>query len=121
MVWIEICVSRKAIPSLKQSNKLLIMTKRVWLRELTAEEVDEVHRLAASRTEPVRIVRRVRVIAQMVDDADLVASAAGLRAGYKSDASGPAWVRRFNEKGLSGLRDRPRSGRRPAIGKGKTH
>lgn len=97
------------------------MTKRVRLRELTAKEVDEVRRLAASRTEPGHIVRRARVIDQMVDNADLAASAAGLRAGFKSDASGPAWVKRFNEKGVSGLRDRPRSGRRPAIGKGKTH
>lgn len=86
------------------------MRKRIELRELTAEETAEVRRLAASRTESVRLVQRARIIVSMLDDPDLSASRAGLRAGYKTDGSGVAWVRRFNAEGLAGLDDRPRPG-----------
>lgn len=87
------------------------MPKRVELRSLTDEERAEVQRLATSRTAPVRSVQRARIIAAMVTDPTLTASEAGLRAGYKSRQVGPQWVRRFNEEGLAGLEDRPRSGR----------
>ncbi|RME57967.1 helix-turn-helix domain-containing protein, partial [Candidatus Parcubacteria bacterium] len=42
----------------------------------------------------------------------LSSTEAGLRAGV-SQATGPKWVKRFNEEGLTGLDDRPRSGRPP--------
>ena len=89
------------------------MPKRIRLRELTTEEAVEIQRLAASRTEAYRLVQRARIIAAMVNDADLAASQAGLQMGYKSDVVGPMWVRRFNEEGLAGLEDRPRPGRKP--------
>ena len=89
------------------------MPKRTRLRELTTEETAEIQRLAASRTEPYRLVQRARIIAAMADDPDLAASKAGLQMGYKSDVAGPMWVRRFNEEGLTGLEDRPRPGRKP--------
>ena len=49
----------------------------------------------------------------MADNPDLTASDAGQLAGFKSNAMGPMWVKRFNEEGLSGLEDRPRPGRKP--------
>jgi len=41
------------------------------------------------------------------------ATDAGLKADFHSSAMGSAWVRRFNEKRLSGLEDRQRPGRKP--------
>ncbi|MCI0729723.1 MAG: helix-turn-helix domain-containing protein [Chloroflexi bacterium] len=87
------------------------MAKRVKLRSLTAEEAKEVRRLARSRTETAQVVQRARVIAAMIDDPPLTAAEAGRRAGFQGDGSGIQWVRRFNEAGLAGLHDRPRSGR----------
>lgn len=89
------------------------MPKRVELRSLTDEEAAEVQRLAKSRTAPVRSVQRARIIEAMAADPTLTASEAGLQVGYKSRQVGPQWVRRFNEEGLAGLEDRPRSGRPP--------
>jgi transposase len=89
------------------------MRKSIKLRTLTTEEVTTIKRLAASRKEPIRLVQRARVIAFMQEDPTLHATDAGLKAGFHSSAMGPAWVRRFNEKGLSGLEDRQRPGRKP--------
>ena len=66
--------------------------------------------MAKARTEPVRLVQRAQIIAAMLDDIALSATAASIRAGY-SNAIGATWVRRFNEEGLDGLRDKPREGR----------
>lgn len=87
------------------------MATRVKLRSLTAEEAKEVQRLARSRTEAAQLVQRARIIAAMLEDPKLTASEAGRKVGYRGDASGIQWVRRFNEEGLEGLHDRPRSGR----------
>jgi len=87
------------------------MPKRIRLRTLTPEEKAEVQRLAVSRKEPIRLVQRARVIAAMAQDPELTATEAASRAGFKSNVMGPMWVRRFNEEGLAGLQDRPRSGR----------
>ena len=84
---------------------------RVLLRTLTTEEETEIRRLANSRKESLHLVQRARLIAAMVDDPTLHASDAGLQVGFKSNASGSIWVRRFNREGLAGLEDKPRSGR----------
>jgi transposase len=89
------------------------MRKPIRLRTLTTEEVTAIKRLASSRKESIRLVQRARVIAFMVEDPDLHATDAGFKAGFKSSAMGPEWVRRFNEKGLPGLEDQPRPGRQP--------
>jgi transposase len=89
------------------------MPKRICLRELTGEERQEINRIAASRTEAVRRVQRVRIIKAMADDPDLTASDAALLAGFKSNFMGVLWVKRFNAEGLAGLADRPRPGRAP--------
>jgi len=89
------------------------MPKRIRLRALATEEKAEIQRLAASRKEPMRLVQRAQIIAAMLEEPDLPAGEAGLRAGYRSEGIGPMWVKRFNEEGLAGLEDRPRSGRKP--------
>jgi len=89
------------------------MRKPIKLRTLTTEEDTAVKRLAASRKRSIRLVQRARVIAFMQEDPRLHATDAGLKAGFHSSAMGPEWVRRFNEKGVIGLEDRPRPGRKP--------
>jgi len=86
---------------------------KVKLRKLTTEEEAEIRRLVNSRKEPIQSVQRARIIALMLDDPELTASDAGLKAGYSSTATGSVWVRRINEEGLEGLKDRPRAGRPP--------
>jgi transposase len=87
--------------------------KRIRLRALATEEKAEIERLAASRKESIRLVQRARIIAAMVESPELTATEAGYKAGFKSSAIGAQWVKRFNEDGLAGLRDRPRPGRKP--------
>jgi transposase len=89
------------------------MRKPVKLRTLTNEEVAEIRRLAASRTEPFRTVQRARLIAAMMDNPNLYASEAGKLVGYRSPITGVTWVKRFNEEGLAGLPDKKRGGRKP--------
>lgn len=92
------------------------MRTPVKLRTLTAEEVTEIKRLASSRKESIRLVQRARVLAFMMEDTNVYASEAGLKAGFSSTVTGPVWVHRFNEKGLVGLEDLPRRGRKPIHG-----
>jgi transposase len=89
------------------------MPRRICLRALTTEEETEIKRLAASRKEAIRLVQRAQIIAAMIEDPELTATAAGHKAGFKSSAMGVMWVKRFNEEGLAGLEDRPRPGREP--------
>lgn len=49
----------------------------------------------------------------MLDDPQLHASHAGIKAGFKSLQMGLNWVKRFNEEGLAGLEDKPKAGRPP--------
>ena len=46
----------------------------------------------------------------MLDNTKMSAKEASFLAGYKSDLPGRTWVKRFNEKGINGLRDKQRSG-----------
>jgi transposase len=89
------------------------MRKAVKLRTLTNEEEVEIRRLAASRKAPHRLVQRAKVIVAMLDDPQLRATHAGFKAGFRGGQSGINWVRRFNEEGLAGLEDKPKSGRPP--------
>ena len=84
---------------------------RIVLRTLTAEEEREIRRRARSQTAPRRQVQRAQLILAMREDPDLDASRAGMQVGYRSNASGPFWVKRFNASGLAGLEDEPRTGR----------
>jgi len=78
------------------------------LRRLAADEDREIARLTRSRTAPVRLVERARVIAQAQQGQRLpdVATAVGVEVRMVR-----RWVRRFNAAGLAGLADAPRSGR----------
>lgn len=87
------------------------MPKRIRLRELTLEEQASIKRLATARTESISLVQRARIIQAMDTDPKLTASKAGLAAGFKSTTIGPIWVKRFNEAGVDGLADKPKSGR----------
>ena len=53
------------------------------------------------------------MIALIYENPELHATDAGFKAGFKSSAVGPEWVRWFNEKGLAELEDQPRPGRQP--------
>lgn len=86
------------------------MPKKLRLRELSEKEVGEIAGLVRSRTSPVRLTQRARVIQGMLEDPQLSAAKAGRLAGYKSDFSGQLWVNRFNQQGLAGLEDEPRLG-----------
>lgn len=81
------------------------------MREVCAWEEQELRRLASSRKEPAMLVQRARVIVALLDDPSLSAAAAGYRAGYTGAVSGGMWVKRFNERGIEELKDRPRCGR----------
>ena len=88
------------------------MSDRIVLRPVTPEEKQEIRRLARSQTAPIRQVQRARIVAAMLEDPPLSATAAGRQVGL-SNAVGGKWVRRFNEGGLEALEDQPRSGRPP--------
>ncbi len=88
------------------------MGKRIHhIREVNEEENAELRRLASSRTHPFRTVQRAKLIVSMLDDKTLTATQAGKKAGFKSDNSGACWVKRFNEAGILGLTDKPKSGK----------
>ncbi len=90
------------------------MPKRIRLRTLTTEEEKIIRRLARSRTAKARLVQRAKIIESMHEDPNLPATHAAKRVGL-SEPLGLVWVRRFNEAGVAGLEDKPRSG------KPKTH
>ena len=84
------------------------MPKLLRLRCLSVEEEQEIARLTRSRTAPVRLVERARIVAlaQHGQRVPVIAAAVGV-----SEPVVRRWVGRFNERGLDGLADAPRSGR----------
>lgn len=88
------------------------MGKRVHhLREVSEAEVSELRTLASSRTQPYRMVQRAKLIINMLDDETLTATQAAKQVGFQSSNSGACWVKRFNEAGIKGLSDKPKSGK----------
>ena len=87
------------------------MPKKLSVREVTAEEKQKIARLAKSRTEPARLVQRAKLIQAMLQDPSLPAGHAARLAGYESESAGWRIVKRFNDQGVAGLEDKPRSGR----------
>src|SRR3954465_14557213 len=81
---------------------------KVTLRALTTEERHTLDQLAHSRTAQARLVERAQI---------LLAVAGGRRPSQVAKDLGLSrptvytWIHRFNEQGLRGLEDRPRSGR----------
>jgi transposase len=89
------------------------MPRVLRLQEVSEAEAEQIRKLANSRTQPLRLVQRARMIQLMLDTPRLPAGKAGKLAGYKSDIPGRTWVKRFNENGIQGLCDEQRSGRPP--------
>src|SRR3954468_4447373 len=82
--------------------------KLLRLRRLSAEEEQEIARLARSRTAPARLVERARIIGLAAQGCRVLAIATEL------GISAPVvrrWLERFNASGVAGLADAPRSGR----------
>ena len=88
------------------------MGKRVHhLRDVNEEEAQQLRTLSGSRTESYRMVQRAKLIVSMLDDKKLTATQAAQQADFKSGNSGACWVKRFNEDGIQGLSDKPKSGK----------
>jgi transposase len=77
---------------------------------MTPEEQQAIAELLRSRTAPVRLVERARIVQAAADgrSAPLIAAELGC-----SRPTAYAWIRRFDDQGLAGLQGRPRAGRRP--------
>jgi transposase len=78
------------------------------LREVTAEEERAIGRLARSRTAPVRMVERARIVDLAAHGWRVPGIAAELEVSQRTVRR---WVKRFTAQGLAGLGDAPRSGR----------
>jgi transposase len=78
------------------------------VRTLTAEEAQELERVASSRTAPHRVVQRAQSMWASAhgETIPVIARQVGLSA-----LRVRAWSHRFNGDGLEGLADAPRSGR----------
>jgi transposase len=78
------------------------------VRALTEEETTKLHRLAHSRTAPLRVVPRAQIIWASTHGETVPAMA---RQVSLSAFRVRAWIHRFHRHGLAGLADAPRSGR----------
>ena len=81
---------------------------RVTLRALTHQECQSLDQLAASRTAQARFVERAQIVLAIADGQSPAAVARRLGL---SRPTVYTWIHRFNDRGLAGLEDRPRSGR----------
>lgn len=77
-------------------------------REMTPEEQKQILHLTRSRTASAREVERARVIHLASTGERVPAIADKLHIAAKTVRT---WLKRFNEQGLAGLQDQPRSGR----------
>ena len=84
------------------------MPRTLQLRTLALEERTALEQLARARTAPMRLVERARVVLAAVDGERVSAIAARFQLSRNTIY---LWVRRFNDRGLAGLEDEPRSGR----------
>jgi transposase len=84
------------------------MPTLLYVRDLTTDEATKIEKLAHSRKEAARLVQRARVIrlSHQRYRVSAIASEVDL-----SEPSVRLWIKRFNDQGLSGLHDEPRSGR----------
>jgi transposase len=81
---------------------------KVTLRQLTAKERQALEHLASSRTNQARFIERAQILLALADGRRPSQVAKGLGV---SRPTVYTWVHRFNEQGLHGLEDHPRSGR----------
>lgn len=78
------------------------------VRPMTIEEVETIEQLARSRTAPARAVERARIIRLAREGRRVLAIAEELGV---CPGMVRLWLKRFNEKGIEGLKDKPRPGR----------
>lgn len=78
------------------------------VRPLTEEERTKLERITHAQTAPVRLVRRARIVQLATTGLTVPAIAVQLQ---QSEKCVRQWIERFNETGLEGLDDAPRSGR----------
>jgi transposase len=76
-------------------------------REISTSEREELRRLCHSRTAPVRRVERARIILEADEQMQWMAVARIVGVDKKTVRT---WVDRFEQSGLKGLEDAPRSG-----------
>src|SRR5215204_2247349 len=76
--------------------------------EQTTEERQALEQLASSRTAQARLVERARILLAIAEGRGATEVARDLGV---SRPTVYTWIHRFNEHGLAGLADRPRSGR----------
>jgi transposase len=77
---------------------------------MSGEERAEIQRLAQSRTEAARLVERAQIVWHLSQGERVPRLARRLQI---SEPTVRTWVKRFNARGLAGLQDQPRPGRRP--------
>lgn len=84
------------------------MGRGLRVREMTLEEMAVIQRLARSRTEAHRMVERARIVSLSMAGRPVasIAKEVGM-----CQAMVRTWIKRYNEKGVKGLEDEPRSGR----------
>lgn len=78
------------------------------VRPLTDDERTKIERLTHAQTAPMRLARRARIIALAATGLTVPTIAHQLQ---QSEECVRRWIERFNEAGLDGLDDAPRSGR----------
>lgn len=86
------------------------MPAHLQVRELTEEEQAEINKRARSRTAEVREVERAQIVKLSSEGKAVKGIAAEL--GMREDKV-RFWIHRFNDDGVAGLADEPRSGRPP--------
>lgn len=78
---------------------------------MSPQEEATLRKIARSKKSPAEIVRRAKLLLQLLDNPELTPAQAGYSVGFTSFEAGRRWVERFNQLGLDGLQDRARSGR----------
>jgi transposase len=80
------------------------------VKELTAEEHEQLRQLAHSRTAPARAVERAKMIWHLLEGEHVPAVARRLG---RSEPRVRYWLKQFNQQGLAGLQEKSRLGRPP--------
>src|ERR1700709_1078117 len=100
-----------ALGALRQGLVLVGSTAMALrVRALGDDEVDELARMARSRTLGAGLVRRAQIVRHAVDGLSAPDIAAGMSL---CGATVRFWLKRFNERGLQGLEEDMRTGRPP--------
>jgi len=89
------------------------MSRTLRLRNTSNEEAEKIRKLSLSKTQPANLIQRAKVIQLLLDNPKMYVKDAAVLVRFKSAQQAGTWIKRFNEHGLDGLKDKQRSGRRP--------